>query len=166
VKEYKLNTGDVNSLLYLPKQNYLIAGSRYSTIDVINLSEGTSIHTLTGHSNDVTSIISLNDETFASSCLGEIKIWSIKSDTSIQCIQTIVVHEYSDYPIVLYNLGSDFIISQSGHEFKIWDWKTYENECLRTYREDYPIIALTVTKNLDIITGTKDKFVNLWKVLE
>jgi hypothetical protein len=49
------------------------------------LSEEKSIKRLTGQSDFVFSLISLNDETFASGSIGEIKTWSIKEN--IQCIK-------------------------------------------------------------------------------
>jgi WD40 repeat protein len=54
-----MSLNDVCSLLYLPKQNYLLSGSWDKTINVLSLSEGKSIQTLTGHSDFVTSLISL-----------------------------------------------------------------------------------------------------------
>jgi WD40 repeat protein len=164
VKENVCQYVYASSLLYLPKQNYLLSGSLWNkSIIVLNLSDLKTIQKLTGHISEVTSFLSLNDETFASGSYGEFKIWSIKADSSIQCIQTIPAHENCTNRIVLYNFVNDLMISRSGEEFKIWDWKTYE--CLGRYGEDCPIIALIVTKNLHIITGTNKKNVNLWKVL-
>jgi WD40 repeat protein len=163
VKEYQCHSDNVYDLLYLPKKNYLLSRSYNKTINVINLSEGTSIQILTDHSNPVTSLISLNDETFASGSRGEIKIWSIKADATIECIKTINAHGESRNVIILHNLGNDFMISQSADEFKIWDLKTYE--CLGTYIEDYFNLPLKVIKNNYIITCTENKKVNLWRVL-
>jgi WD40 repeat protein len=70
-------------ILYLPKKNYLLSGSADRTINVINLSEGNSIQKLNGHSYSVSSLISLNDETFASGSYEVIKIWSIKEDINV-----------------------------------------------------------------------------------
>jgi WD40 repeat protein len=74
----------ISSIRILPKQYYLLSDSRDNTINVVNLSEGKSIKRLTAHYGTITSLISLNYETFASSSKGIIKIWSIKED--IQCM--------------------------------------------------------------------------------
>jgi WD40 repeat protein len=161
-KEYRHHSEVVVSLLYLPKQNYLLSGSWDKTINVLCLTEEKSIKTLTGHNNTVSSLISLNDETFASSSIGVIKIWSIKADTSIECIKTINADEESPKSISLYNLGSDLMVSTSNDEFKIWDLKNYE--CLKTYKEDSAIHGLIGTKNESIITHTNNKF-NVWQIL-
>jgi WD40 repeat protein len=139
-----------------------LSGSCDKTINVLNLLKEKSIKTLNGHSNDVTSLTFLNDETFASGCFKEIKIWSIKGN--IECIKTIDAHDSNGYGIVLNSLGNDFIVSRAseGCEFKIWDVKSYE--CLKTYNEDSAINRLIVTKNQDIITETKDMKVNVWKI--
>jgi WD40 repeat protein len=148
------------SLLYLPKQNYLLSGSWDKTINVTCLSERKLIKTLTGHSDWVSSLISLNDETFASGSEGEIKIWSIKEE--IQFIKTIKAYEGICWGVFLNLLGNDFMISRIGDcEFKIWDLKNYE--CLKTYEEDSRIRELIVTKNNKIITVTEDNKLNVWR---
>jgi WD40 repeat protein len=162
VKQCKYHSDDVNCLLYLPKYDYLLSGSSDKTINIITLSEGKLIKRLIGHSYAVYSLISLNDETFASSSKGEIKILSIKEDTSIECIKTIYTHEETINSIYLYNLGNEFMVSKSNKEFKIWDVRTYE--CMKTYKEDSVIYNLIVIKDNNIITGTGNKKVNLWKI--
>jgi WD40 repeat protein len=162
VKEYKYHSSDILSLFYLSKQNFLLTGSQDATINVLSLSEGKSIQTLTDHNEWVSSLISLNDETFASGSRREIKIWSIKADTSIESIKTIVAHEEIGYSIFLYLLRNDFMLSRSENEFTIWDVETYE--CLITYKEDSFIRRLIVTGD-DNITTTEKKKVNIWKIL-
>jgi hypothetical protein len=182
----------ISSLLYLPKQNYLLSGS-IKTIDVLCLSKNKLIKTLTVHIDEIYSLILLNDETFASSSDQEFKIWSIKEDTSFECINTIKFHKKNakcdDFQLLgnheereclylgdqskidesenqgfiyLQPLGNDFFISYSEYEFKIWDKKNYE--CLKTYREDSGIALLIVTKNNNIVTSTYDKKVNVWQI--
>jgi WD40 repeat protein len=163
-KEYKYHSYRVYSLLYLPKQNFLLSGLHNRTINVLSLSEGWSIKKLTDHNSPVFSLISLNDETFASGSFdGVIKIWFIKGDTSIECITTIKAHEENIYGIDLNVLGNEFIISRSGIEFKIWNVSTHE--CIKTFYEDSLIDRLIVTKNQNIITATEDNKVNMWKIL-
>jgi WD40 repeat protein len=164
VKEYECHSRYVLSLLYLPKQNYLLSGSFNSTINVLSLSEGKSIEKLYGPNNTVTSLLSLNDETFAcGSYEGVIKIWSIKADTSIECIRTLEAPEGRLYGIYLNLLGNDLMLSRSRCECKIWDVKTYK--CIKTFYEDSFINKMIVTKNQNIITETQDNKVNMWKIL-
>jgi WD40 repeat protein len=161
VKEYQYHSDGVISLVYLPKQDYLVSGSRDKTINVLNLCEGKSVKTLTGHNDYVYSLISINDETFASgSWDGEIKVWSINAE--IECVKTIKAHEYCGYRIYLYLLTDDFMISRLGNEFIIWDVKTYE--CLKNYKDDSVIQGLIITKNQNIITGTDVRKVNVWQI--
>jgi WD40 repeat protein len=164
--EYKHHSGGVWTLLYLPKQKYLLSGSKDETINVLSLFEEKLIETLTGHSSYVSSFLSINDQTFASGSNGEIKIWSIKDETIIECIRTLNAHEKSYYNICLYHLGNDYMVSRTNddREFKIWDVKNFK--CLRVYKEDSEFHHLIVTKSNSnsnsIITGTKDKKVNFW----
>jgi WD40 repeat protein len=165
-KDYQCHSKGVYCLLYLPKQNYLLSGSGTGdkTINVLSLSEGKSIQTLTGHTKWATSLISLNDKTFASgSRNGVIKIWSIKEDSTIECISTIKSPENRYNSILLQNLSKEFMVSMSGIELKIWDVKTYE--CINTFIEDSLIRFNVCTKNLDILSITDDKKVNLWKTI-
>jgi WD40 repeat protein len=158
--QYNNHSKAVLSLLFIPKQNYLLSGSSDKTINIMCLSKRKLIKTLFAHSEWVSSLLSLNDETFASGSEGEIKIWSIKED--IQCIKTIIAYEGICWGVYLNLLGNDFMISRIGdHEFKIWDLKTYQ--CLKTYEEDSRIRELIVTKNNEIITITESNEVNVWR---
>jgi hypothetical protein len=165
VKEYKCPSFGIFNIHYLPKQNFLLISSYEKKINVLSLSEG-SIKKLTDHNSPVTSLISLNDETFASDSYdGVIKICSIKEDTSIECIRTIQTDEIGSGS-KLYILGNDFIISRSEIEFKILDVKTYE--CIKSLKEDLSFERMTVTKNQNVITVIEDEQVNqvnLWKIL-
>jgi WD40 repeat protein len=169
-KDYKIHIGTVKSLLYLPQQNLLLSGSDDKTINIFSLSEEKSIKRLIAQKNWVTSLILLNDETFASGSNGFIKIWSIKEKTRIEIsflfINIIKASEYPD-DIYLNILGNDFIVSKSyGAEFKIWDVKNYE--CIKTVtgKDDSSLVELIVTKNknTNIITVTKNNKINLWKI--
>jgi WD40 repeat protein len=164
VKSHEYHTERVWSLLYLPKQNFLVSGSQDTTINVLNLSDEKSIAKLTGHSERVFSLISLDDNTFASSSKGEIKIWEIKSDNSIECVKTIVAHEGSSKWVVLNKLGDDFMVSYTtdSDEFKIWDAKTFE--CVKTYNEDTLFTRMIVTKDKKIVTVTRDSKVSVWQI--
>lgn len=161
MKQYSYHSAGVKSLLYFPKQNYLISGSSDTTINVLGLSEVKSIKKLTDHTNPISSLISLNDKTFASASRREIKIWSINSE--IECIRTIIAHEQTNF---LYNtylnlLGNDFLISRSHDEIKIWDLLNFN--CLKTLKEDSEIKDLILEKN-NIITRTSDNRVNAWQI--
>jgi WD40 repeat protein len=164
VKEHKYHTETVYSLLYLPNQNYLISSSKDRTIKVFSLSEAKVVQTITDHCEYVTSLISLNETTFASGSYGEIKVWHIKAD-NINCIKTLEAHEESLHGIDLNLLGGDFMVSRTylDDEYKIWDLKTYK--CLKTYKEDSQIERLICTKNKEIITATDDNQLNIWKIL-
>jgi hypothetical protein len=161
VKEYDCHEYGILNLVYLPKKNYFLWNSVDDTINVLKLSEKHSFKKIEGHDNTATSLILLNDETFASSSIGDIKIWSIKEN--FECIKTIYAHEDTETYIFLNLLGKDFMVSRSEYEFKIWDGKTYE--CLITHKEDSYIRHLIVTKNNNIITATEDKKVNVWKII-
>jgi WD40 repeat protein len=162
---YSNDAGYIWSLVHLPKQNYLLYGSKDHTINVLSLSEGKLIQTLTGHRDYVSSFLCINDETFASSTLREIIIWSVKSDNSLECKKTINADENIEYDILLYNLGNDYMVSTRHDvcEFKIWDKRNFE--CIKTYKENLPIRRLMVTKNHYIITVTNDRKVNVWRIL-
>jgi WD40 repeat protein len=162
VKEYNYHSAGVRSLLYLPQRNYLLSGSSDKVINVLSLSEEKSIKKLTDHTNPVTSLLSLRNETFASGSWREIKIWSFKAE--IECIKTINAHENSNffYYTFLNLLGSDFMISRSHDEFKIWDLKNYE--CIKTHKEDSEIRDLIVTKNNNLITRTSNNKVSVWQI--
>jgi WD40 repeat protein len=168
IKEYKSHNDGIGALLYLPKQNFLLSGSFDFSINVLSLSDEKSIKRLTDHKNIITSLVLLNDETFASSSLGVIKIWSIKAEENKEhieciCIKTLNAHEEIDY-IFLYNLANDFMVSKTGSEFIIWDVKNYES--LKSYKEDSVIDKFIVTKNQSIVTSTTDNKVNIWQKIE
>jgi hypothetical protein len=160
-KEYKYHPVGVDVLLYLPKQNCLLSVSKDGIFNVLSLSEGKSIKTLSILNDWIFGLISLNDETFANANFGQIKIWSIKED--IQYLKTIKAHN-DRYPFIfLYLLGKDLMVSRSKDEFIIWDVKNYNYS--KTYKEDSFIQRLIVTGENNIITVTDRNKVNLWKIL-
>lgn len=164
---YKNHSFEVESLLYLPKLHYLLSGSSDHKINVFCLSKNLSIKCLKNHCYTVNSLIYLNESTFASASWGDFKIWSILPDTSFVCINTIFSHQNGDYGTHLNTLGNEYMISRRFNgedfaEFKIWFWKTYD--CIKTCKENSSIRELIVTKNYHIITVTKNKNVNLWKI--
>lgn len=173
-KEYQNHACEVTSLVYLPKNNFLLSFSEDISLNVYNLTLEITIKSIVDYSS-VTSIISINDDTFASASYKNLKIWSIKSiksDTCIECIKTIDIHEeqinpmYDQYDILLYLLGKDFIVIRNraiDDEFKIFDLKNYE--FIKCLKEDSNIITLIITKNNSIITGTDDNKLNVWKIL-
>jgi WD40 repeat protein len=143
-------------LLYLPKQNYILSGSYDYSISVISLYEAKIIKKLSYHNNIISSLVCLDDERFASSCLEVIKIWSLNSD--IESTKTIKAHEECGEYIVLKSLSNDFIISYAGDEFRVWHAKNYE--CLKIYKEDKTICTIiTSEKNnrYDLVIQTIDK---------
>lgn len=158
VKEYELHSTYVFSLLYLPKQKYLISGS--DDINVFSLSDEKSITTIEGSDSKwISSLISLDDKTFASGSQEEIKIFYICSE--IFCINRIVAHEGYIY---LHPLGKNFMVSHTyyGKQYKIWDLKNYE--CIKTFKEDANIRKMKITKNNYIFTKTDDKKCSVWKI--
>jgi WD40 repeat protein len=166
IKPSKSHAGGIGSLLYLPKINYLLSGSWDKTINVFDLSEKKTFRRLTGHNYGVTSLISLNEETFASCCSREIKIWSIRIDNNtkkimyIEAIKSIVGNTLS-----LHSLGKDLMLCRRDYDLEIWDMKNYNFKCLNSYKEDKAIETLIVTKSGYVITGTQDKKVNVWNIL-
>jgi hypothetical protein len=161
VKEYKFHSSAVSYILYLPSKNYILSCSGDSIINIFNMYQEKTIKSVPAHMNSISSLILLNDETFASGSIGEFKIWCIKSE--IECIRTIFSHQNSESGILLNLVGIDFIASRSNNnEFKIWDIKNYE--CVASYEEDSKIEALIVTQNIDIITATTESKVNLWQI--
>jgi WD40 repeat protein len=171
VKEYKLDTTHIMSLLYLPKLHFLLYGSIDGSIKVLCLSNGNVVQKLRGHTICTSSLVSINDITFASgSRNGEIKIWSIVDKSFFKLIKRIKAHQKSKfYNLHIQPLGKDFIVSKSDHtnkngkEFKIWDLKTYKY--INRYKEDSNIQNLIVTKNKNIITVLNNKL-NIWKISE
>lgn len=163
----------INSLLYLPNKKLLLSGTSDNSIIVLSYPEGIYYNKLTGHNQSVSTIISIDENTFASGSMGsEIKIWSIKSDMGIECTKSIKA--YTNYEVYLNILTHDYMISRPkwGQEFKIWDLKTYQgvayyderSNLLVTKGNDKKIQNLLVTKNKYIITVTADNRVNAWKI--
>lgn len=160
-KEYNYHSQVVVSILYLPKQNYLLSSSWDKTIKVLDLYKEKQITILFDHDCTVSSLISLNDKTFASSSKGVIKIWSIEK--KIKCIKTIITDVKNNTS--LKNLGEDLMVSIADYEFKIWDLKNYE--CIKTYTEDSDssIYDLMITKNHKFIITRTNNEVNVWQIL-
>lgn len=179
-KELKHHFCSVYCLLYLPKFDILISGSRDKTINILNLSEkGQKSTILTDHLEMVTGLISLCNDNFASgSNDGTVKIWSIVKDTTnfggfansvnfcCKCIKTVTAY-WRFYHVFLNNLGNDFMVTRqySTGEFSIWNVKTYES--LFTCKESTDIKRLIVTRNNSyIFTGTDNKKLNIWKICQ
>lgn len=154
------------SILYLSKQDYLLTSSYDNNyiINVLSIKENKLIQSLTGHRGYVSSLVSINDETFASRCFSKIKIWRIKHDNLIECIQTLKVEESENSEGLLINLiGNRYLVSHSfGNKFEIWNLNSYEK--IATIEEDDKISCLVVTKDNKIITCTNDKKINVWKM--
>jgi hypothetical protein len=148
---------EVTSLLCLENKNILLSGS-LGEIKIWNLSQQTTLmQTLIGHKSFVNSLISLNDEMFASSCR-DIKIWSIKDN--FNCVKTINAHWDTLNSLKL--LNSNYIITPSSDgKFKIWNAEE-PYKCLRTYNESSGINFLLVMNNSTIVTSTKDNKINIW----
>lgn len=166
VKEYNQDSKGIRSLLYNYIQNCLISGSN-DNIKIIYLNDiEKPIRTLPDQSEYVSSLITLNDKTFASGNTdGQIKIWSTKENSNFELLKSIQAHEKNGNPLILNLLENDYMISIINDKlFKIWDLETFE--CLKTFQEDSVILGLMVTKNQNIITTTQDKKINLWKILE
>lgn len=160
VEVYKFHTDQIKSIIYLPKHNYLLSGSSDTTINIFDLSNEYN-KKLTSHTNSVSSLLSINEETFASASFdGEIKIWRIQKE--FECIRTIYSSTTGDY-VYLYLLGDDFVVSKSLHEFQIWDSKNFE--IIKTCKEDSWILRIIVTKHKEIITATNENKVSIWKTL-
>jgi WD40 repeat protein len=107
-------------------------------------------------------IILLNNETFASSYRGMIKIWSIAND--IKCIKSFEAHSSAN-KICLELLGNDYFVTTSGHGkcFKIWNAKA-PYDCVKVYQESSKITNFVVIKDMKILTfsnATKVK-INFW----
>lgn len=165
-KEYTYHSRAVTCLLYIPKYEVLLSASLDKTINVINLLEDECIQTVTDNNHCVSSLISVENGIIASgSYEGVIKVWSINQDKHIECIKTVKSHSEKKW-IYLYLLGNDFILCRQDYskEFKIFDLKTYE--CLKTCKEEDIIDRLLVTNNYNIIIGTLDKKINVWKISE
>jgi WD40 repeat protein len=98
-EDYSLNltytSFSVNSLLYIPKNNFLLAGSEKGLIKVWNLNYENfekANKLLTGHFNTVSSLIYVNDDIFISSCSHYIRIWSINDFACIKSISSNLNH--------------------------------------------------------------------------
>lgn len=170
VLEYKEHAYSVNCLLYVPQHNLLLSASHDCLINVFSLTNKQSIDRLTGHEECITGLISLNnsmDFKFASSSYdGEIRIWKIMKDHSIECISTIQAHKGDC--VFLNLLSQDFMVSRvsnfkNSRCFKIWDLKTFK--CCKICEENCEILSMVTSKD-SIITLTSDWKLNLWKYLE
>lgn len=166
-KEYTDFSSSVNNLVYLSKFDLLISSSSEDkVINMLSFREGKSIKILTDHTNSITSLIYKNDNTFVTASLdGHIKFWHVEKDNIIECIKTIKAYENNNI-ISLYLLGNKNLISKIIHssEFKIWDFETLK--CTNTCREDSKIMEMIITQNNFIISGLKDKNLNIWKIIE
>lgn len=163
-KEYSYHSNSVVCLEYLPKYDFLLSGSKDSKIKALRLSDGQLINPIEDADHNICSLITLSEDSFASSNLdGEIKIWFIKDNNHIECIKIIKAHDINEY-LYLSKLGNDFFVSRqyNHNEFKIWHGKTFE--LLRTYEEISIINSLIVTTKNTIITVTEDKQFNEWKI--
>jgi WD40 repeat protein len=159
VKKYKYHSKCVNALGYLPELNYLLSGSKDNIINVLSISEGEVIKTLTEHSDWVYSFISLKEGTFASFTKNEIKFWSIKENFT--CVETIKAHEDNNHNRYLPHI-TKLLVTISDDQFKVWDFK--DLQCLYNYKENSFISGLILTKHKTIITITDDNKINVWQV--
>lgn len=168
-KEFNYHSYPVLSLLYIAKYDVLLSGSLDTTIHALNLSEGKSILRLRDHTQSVSSLISLDEDSFSSGCKdGVIKFWYIKKNNTgaliIECIKTIQAHVKKEL-VYLSQLGNNFLVSRQlcCVEFKIWNVKTFE--CMKIYKERFTIEDLIVTKSNCIITKSFNcKRINVWKI--
>jgi hypothetical protein len=161
-KKYEYYLQSVYSIIYLPINNCLLIGA-LKYIHVLSLSEGKTIKTFYNKKGCITSLVSLNDEIFANFGFREIKIFSIKADTSIECIKTISKPKGMDRTILKQHVNNFMVVNSSKYEFAILDLKSYE--FLKTYKEDSRIETLIVTKNNNIIIATRYGNLIMLKIL-
>lgn len=162
------NESSVLSLLYLKKQNLLLSGHGDFKINIkhfyLSDNEYRYPNCLTGHTYVVHSMVSINDETFASCSLdGLIKIWSIKQGI-IECIKDIQNHQLIFNIDTFLHSFENMLIIQSQDEFRILDSENFE--CIQIFKEESHIMFMIFTKNKDIIIGTENKKINIWKILK
>lgn len=153
---------NVLCLLYLLKHDLLLCGSEDGNIIVYKMSSFNKVLTLDDHQDELISLVSLNDDNFASSSLnGEIKFWCIKSESSIECINTVKPYLMDSY-VQLCQLGKDLVMSwKSGiKKFKIWNGKS--KQPIITFEEESAIEQLIITQKNYIITVTENPNYNLY----
>jgi WD40 repeat protein len=162
-KELKVHACIIRCILYIPKFDYLVTGSSDKTIKVISLANQQQHKTLEGHSYVISSLLLLSNDRFASGGFTEIKIWSIKENTNIDCIKHMNANEiFSHCFISLHSLRNEFFVCRASNEFSIWDANNYE--LIKIYKEESYIETLIVTRSHDIITSTKNMNINIWKI--
>jgi WD40 repeat protein len=172
IRQFKYNSDGISSLLYLFNHEILLSGSCDKTIDVISFPEGKLIKKLTGHNEEICSFIYYEDKFVSGSMDGDIKFWSIKSGYNIECVFTVKSYIPTNYGVHLYLFGNDLMVyrQKRSNEFQIWHLKSFE--CLQTFKEEFKIHHMVVTKQNTILASLNYDFENkkqkiiVWKISE
>lgn len=180
INQYELNKSvalpySVYCFLYNPKNDYILCGSYHGMINICYPLE-INMRNVTAQGDYIVSLISINDEMFASSYRkGKIKIWLIKDYSEFECKKTITAYdEIFDEKIMLKLFGKEFLviyIINKPTQFKIWNLKTFE--CVKIFEKANFLECLTVTHNNTMILVTSypsqqtDKYLlHEWKISE
>jgi WD40 repeat protein len=164
----------------IKQQNFLISASEGTTPEILlwDLQSWKLIRKFQGHSDTVTSMISLRDgHTVISGSLDcAVKVWDISDDIPVQTIQenenspVYNMHVFNDYSHFLTagKSGDMFIYKMSYAYNKRYDRTVFETsrkvKCIKT---GGPIFAIneTMARDNTIVCGGADRAVSLWNTV-
>ncbi|MEQ8189724.1 MAG: protein kinase, partial [Candidatus Eremiobacterota bacterium] len=151
----------VNSVCISSDEKTGLSGSQDGTLNLWNLSDGTCIKTIKGHTNFVTSVSMSSDGTkgLSGSRDRTVRLWDLKSGN---CIRTFQGHKG---PVNSVNISSDGTLAISGGTDKIiyiWDIKSGNLiKELDGHSDSIESVCISPDGTY-VLSGSKDRTVRLW----
>jgi WD40 repeat protein/serine/threonine protein kinase len=169
-KSFAGHSDSVLCLSFSPDNQFLLSGSRDSTIKLWQVKTGRAIMTYKGHTKGVTSVAFSPDMkmVLSGSQDGTAKLWNTETG------QDIVTLEHDDESItsVCFSRDGRFVVTASwAGTIKIWNWK--ENDCVHTINDisfsEGPALYLSSVDILGndaqtVISGHKE-VTKVWNIL-
>jgi len=139
----------------LISDDYLISGSKDTTLKVWNLKTREELFTLTGHSSPVTAVaVAVTADglqAISSSSDGSLKVWDLKSR---KAILTIKGHRGSVEAIAVTPDGKHLVSAASDHTLRVWDLLTGEE--ITRFTADTPLTCCAIApEGTTIVAGDR-----------
>jgi WD40 repeat protein len=151
----------VFTVAYCPEGKYIVSGGSDGTVHVWDASTGSSVQTLKGHSDAVTSAAFSHDGTtiVSGSTDKTVKIWDVSSG---DLLQTLKGHTDAVTCVTFTPNGQQIASGSADNSLRVWDVSSGKR-ILHLQGHNSDILSVAVSPNgRCFVAGSKDGNVSLW----